>query len=310
MNAKPPEEHQLDEDGAIEPIPVKLPPPVHSDSFPDPIVYTEKGVRNVRTTENDPPSLCEKIVCFFAYVLFVITVPFCFFFYIIVLQEFQRAVILRLGRLRKGGARGPGMVLVIPCIDAYRRVDLRTTSFDVPPQEILTKDSVTIKVDAVVYYSVRNPLDAVLQVANAREATRLLAMTTLRNVSGMHMLMELLTSKESLSKQIEWILDGATEAWGVRVERVEIKEIYMPAQLQRAMAVEQEAAREARAKVAAAEGERDAVKSLREAADIMMTNPIALQLRYLQTLNTISNNQTRSYVFPFPVDIVKKWMGK
>ncbi|EDW73848.1 uncharacterized protein Dwil_GK19468 [Drosophila willistoni] len=262
--------------------------------------------RNVITSENEPSSFIEKVLWLLSVVLMVITFPISIFLCLVILQEYQRAVILRLGRLRPGKARGPGMIFILPCIDTYTKVDLRTASFDVPPQEILTKDSVTISVDAVVYYRISQPLDAVLQVVDPRDATQMLAMTTLRNVSGTHMLMELLTTKEMLSKQIEWVLDSATEPWGVRVERVEIKEIYMPDQLQRAMAVEQEAAREAKAKVAAAQGERDAVKALKEAADIMESNPIALQLRYLQTLNTIANTNTKAYVFPFPVDIIKK----
>ncbi|BFG04867.1 stomatin-4 [Drosophila madeirensis] len=264
--------------------------------------------RNVPTTENVAPNLLERIFYLLSVILMVITFPISVFMCLVILQEYQRAVILRLGRLRPGGPRGPGLVFTFPCIDAYIKVDLRTTSFDVSPQEILTKDMVTIKVDAVVYYSIKQPIDAVLQVFDHRGAVELMAKATLRNVAGTHMLLDLLMSKETLSKRIEAILDDCTEPWGVRVERVEVKEILLPDQLRRALAVEQEALREAKAKVAAAFGERDAVKALKEAADIMETNPIALQLRYLQTLNTICNDKTLSYVFPFPVDIVRKLM--
>ncbi|EDW35453.1 GL17280 [Drosophila persimilis] len=264
--------------------------------------------RNVPTTENIPPNLLERIFYLLSVILMVITFPISVFMCLVILQEYQRAVILRLGRLLPGGPRGPGLVFILPCIDAYIKVDLRTTSFDVSPQEILTKDMVTIKVDAVVYYSIKQPIDAVLQVFDHRGAVELLAKASLRNVAGTHMLLDLLMSKETLSKRIEAILDDCTDPWGVRVERVEVKEILLPDQLRRALAVEQEALREAKAKVAAAQGERDAVKTLKEAADIMETNPIALQLRYLQTLNTICNDKTLSYVFPFPVDIVRKMM--
>ncbi|XP_017148553.1 stomatin-4 isoform X1 [Drosophila miranda] len=264
--------------------------------------------RNVPTTENIPPNLLERIFYLLSVILMVITFPISVFMCLVILQEYQRAVVLRLGRLLPGGPRGPGLVFILPCIDVYIKVDLRTTSFDVSPQEILTKDMVTIKVDAVVYYSIKQPIDAVLQVFDHRGAVELLAKASLRNVAGTHMLLDLLMSKETLSKRIEAILDDCTDPWGVRVERVEVKEILLPDQLRRALAVEQEALREAKAKVAAAQGERDAVKTLKEAADIMETNPIALQLRYLQTLNTICNDKTLSYVFPFPVDIVRKMM--
>ncbi|TDG49118.1 hypothetical protein AWZ03_004418 [Drosophila navojoa] len=264
--------------------------------------------RNVKTTESQPSKPIEIAFVALSFVLMFITFPISIFMCLIILQEYQRAVILRLGRLRPGGARGPGMVFVLPCVDRYRKIDLRTTSLDVAPQDILTKDSVTISVDAVLYYRVRNPLDVVLQVMDPESCCELLAMTTLRNITGGYMLIELVSSKKALSREIKAALDstGATEAWGIRIERVEITDIYMPESLQRAMAVEQEARREAMAKVAAANGERDAVKALKEAADIMESNPIALQLRYLQTLNTIANEETQSIVFPFPIDIMQK----
>ncbi|KRK02573.1 uncharacterized protein Dyak_GE25367, isoform B [Drosophila yakuba] len=241
-------------------------------------------------------------------ILIVITLPWSLFCCLRVMSEYERAVILRLGRLRPKPPRGPGLIFIVPCIDVLAVVDIRTRSFDLHRQEILTRDMVTISIDGVVYYSIKSPFDAMLQVYDPEEATEKLAMTTLRNVAGTHKLMDLLSSKEYLSNQIEGILYNSTEPWGIRVERVEIKEIFMPDQLKRALAVEQEAMREAKAKVAAAQGERDAVYALKEAADIMETNPIALQLRYLQTLNSICNDDTRSYVFPFPVDIVRKLM--
>ncbi|EDW60171.1 stomatin-4 [Drosophila virilis] len=267
-----------------------------------------KKQRNVKTTENVATKPIELIFVILSVIVMIITFPISIFMCVIILQEYQRAVILRMGRLRPGGPRGPGMVFILPCLDKYRKVDLRTTSLDVPPQDILTKDSVTISVDAVVYYRIKNPLDVTLQVMDPESCCELLAMTTLRNITGAYMLIELVSSKKALSRQIKAALDatGATESWGIRIERVEITDIYMPETLQRAMAVEQEARREAMAKVASANGERDAVKALKEAADIMEMNPIALQLRYLQTLNTIANDETQSIVFPFPIDIVQK----
>ncbi|KAH8401501.1 hypothetical protein KR009_005922 [Drosophila setifemur] len=264
--------------------------------------------RNVKTSENTPPSCAEKTCFVLSLILAILTFPISLFVCLKILSEYQRGVVLRLGRLRPKPPRGPGVIFILPCIDHMTIIDLRTTSFGLDRQEILTRDMVTISIDGVVYYSIKSPYDALLQVRNPEEATEKLAMTTLRNVAGVHKLMDLLSSKEYLSNQIESILYNSTEPWGVRVERVEIKEIGIPDQLKRALAVEQEAMREAKAKVAAAQGERDAVRALKEAADIMETNPIALQLRYLQTLNTICNDNTRSYVFPFPVDIVKRLM--
>ncbi|XP_034476527.1 band 7 protein AGAP004871 [Drosophila innubila] len=266
--------------------------------------------RNVKTTENETYSCWERIFIALSYLLVILFFPLSMFVCLVVLQEYQRAVVLRLGRLRPGGAKGPGLMFIVPCVDEYQKVDLRTTSLDVPPQDILTKDSVTVSVDAVVYYRINNPLDVVLQVIDPAYCCRLLAMTTLRNVTGLYMLIELVSAKKALSRQIKSMLDstGATDPWGIRIERVEITDILMPESLQRAMAVEQEARREAMAKVAAANGERDAVKALKEAADIMESNPIALQLRYLQTLNTICNDQTEAIVFPLPIDILAKLM--
>ncbi|ALC42816.1 CG14644 [Drosophila busckii] len=264
--------------------------------------------RNVETTESKPSTALEIIFLILTYIFLFITFPLSIWGCFAIMQEYQRAVVLRFGRLRPGGPRGPGILFFLPCVDNYVRVDLRTTSVDVPPQDILTRDSVTVTVDAVVYYRVSNPLDAVLQVQDPRTCCQLLAMTTLRNITGTYMLIELVQSKKSLSKHIKQSLDNtrATDPWGLRIERVEITDIFMPESLQRSMAIEQEARREALAKVAAANGERDAVKALKEAADIMASNPIAFQLRFLQTLNTISNEETDIYVFPLPIDVVSK----
>ncbi|XP_072940925.1 band 7 protein AGAP004871-like isoform X1 [Epargyreus clarus] len=251
----------------------------------------------------------ERFATLMSFLLVIITFPFSLFECFKVVQEFERAVIFRLGRLRKGGARGPGLFFVLPCIDTYRKVDLRTVSFNVPPQEVLTRDSVTVAVDAVVYYRIKEPLNAVVRVADYSESTRLLAATTLRNVLGMRDLAQLLSDREAISHMMQANLHEATDPWGVEVERVEIKDVRLPLQLQRAMAAEAEADREARAKIIAAEGEIKASKALREASLVMIDNPMALQLRYLQSLNTISAEKTSTIIFPFPMDFLKSFMS-
>ncbi|CAG5115501.1 unnamed protein product, partial [Candidula unifasciata] len=227
-----------------------------------------------------------------------------------VVQEYERAVIFRLGRLVSGGAKGPGLFFIIPCMDSYTKVDLRTVSFDVPPQEVLTRDSVTVAVDAVVYYRVQNATMSITNVEDSNRSTRLLAATTLRNVLGTKNLSEILSDRENISHVMQSNLDECADPWGIRVERVEIKDVRLPVQLQRAMAAEAEAAREARAKVIAAEGEQKASRALKEAADIMIQSPAALQLRYLQTLNTISAEKNSTIIFPLPIDILQTFIKK
>jgi len=223
-------------------------------------------------------------------------------------QEYQRAVIFRLGRVKKGGAVGPGLFWIIPCIDSIQVVDLRTVSFDVPPQEILTKDSVTVAVDAVVYYKISNPMASVCNVTNASQSTRFLAATTLRTILGTKTLQEILADREHTAKVILEQLDAATDPWGIRVERVEVKDVRLPQQLQRAMAAEAEATREARAKVIAAEGEQKASRALKEASLIISESPSALQLRYLQTLTSISAEKNSTIIFPLPIDMMSNFM--
>ncbi|XP_055676943.1 band 7 protein AGAP004871-like [Lutzomyia longipalpis] len=264
----------------------------------------------VTTSEGENAGCVEVLATILSICLMIITLPFSLFFVFKVVAEYERAVIFRMGRLRAGGARGPGVFFVLPCIDEYCKVDLRTVSFDVPPQEVLTKDSVTVSVDAVVYYRISDPLKAVIQVANYSHSTRLLAATTLRNVLGTRNLSELLTEREAISHTMQVSLDEATDPWGVKVERVEIKDVSLPMQLQRAMAAEAEASREARAKVIAAEGEMKASRALKEASDIMSESPAALQLRYLQTLNTISSEKNSTIVFPLPLEILNFFQAK
>ncbi|KAJ8300655.1 hypothetical protein KUTeg_022174 [Tegillarca granosa] len=253
---------------------------------------------------------CGYILWFLSIVIIGLTLPFSLCLCIKVVQEYERAVIFRLGRLLSGGAKGPGLFFIIPCIDAYTKVDIRTVSFDVPPQEVLTKDSVTVAVDAVVYYRVQNATMSITNVEDANRSTRLLAATTLRNVLGTKNLAEILSERESISHTMQKLLDDATDPWGVKVERVEVKDVRLPVQLQRAMAAEAEAAREARAKVIAAEGEQKASRALKEAADVMVESPAALQLRYLQTLNTISAEKNSTIIFPLPIDFLQSFMPK
>lgn len=250
----------------------------------------------------------ELVVTVGSVILLICTMPFSLFACFKVVQEYERAVIFRLGRLRSGGARGPGIFFILPCIDTYCKVDLRTVSFDVPPQEALTKDSVTVTVDAVVYYSIKEPLNAIVKVTNYSHSTRLLAATTLRNVLGTRNLSEILSDREAISHAMQGTLDEATDPWGIKVERVEIKDVSLPPQLQRAMAAEAEATREARAKVISAEGELKASRALKEASDVMVSSPATLQLRYLQTLNTISAEKNSTIIFPLPMDIIKPFL--
>jgi len=238
------------------------------------------------------------------------TFPFSLFVTVKQVQEYQRAVIFRLGRVKRGGAVGPGLFFIIPCMDSIQVVDLRTVSFDVPPQEILTKDSVTVAVDAVVYYKINNPMSAVCNVTNAAQSTRLLASTTLRNTLGTKTLQDILADREDIAKHILGSLDSATDPWGIRVERVEVKDVRLPQQLQRAMAAEAEATRQARAKVIEAEGEQKASRALKEASDIISSSPAALQLRYLQTLSSISAEKNSTIIFPLPIELLGGLMSK
>ncbi|XP_059094474.1 band 7 protein AGAP004871-like isoform X1 [Tigriopus californicus] len=255
------------------------------------------------------PGIAAFLLTALSVLLIIVTMPFSLCLCIKVVTEYERAVIFRLGRLRKGGSKGPGIFTVIPCIDTYKCVDLRTVSFDVPPQEILSKDSVTVAVDAVVYYRVSNPTICISNVENFSHSTRLLAATTLRNVLGTKNLAEILSERETISHIMQSSLDEATDPWGVKVERVEIKDVRLPVQLQRAMAAEAEAAREARAKVIAAEGEQKASKALKEAADVIQESPAALQLRYLQTLNSIAAEHNSTIIFPMPMHLATRFFA-
>lgn len=254
--------------------------------------------------------ICGIVLTVLSYILVIVTMPFSLFFCLKVVQEYERAVIFRLGRILPGGARGPGLFFIVPKIDQFKKVDLRTVSFNVPPQEALTRDSVTVTVDAVVYFRIQNATVSVTNISDAPGSTKLLAQTTLRNMIGTKNMSEILMDREGLSAQMQSFLDDATDPWGVRVERVEIKDVRLPVQLQRVMAAEAEASREARAKVIAAEGEMTASRALKDAADVMAETPSAMQLRYLQTLNTISAEKNSTIIFPMPMDFVSKFFEK
>ncbi|CAF0899547.1 unnamed protein product [Brachionus calyciflorus] len=252
---------------------------------------------------------CGYLLIGLSYILVAISFPFSLCCCIKIVKEYERAVIFRLGR-SLGGAKGPGLFFILPCIDTITTIDLRTITFDVPPQEILTKDSVTITVDAVVYYRIFNPVLSVTNIENPQYSTKLLAATTLRNILGIKTLQETLQDKENIAHRIQEILDNATDVWGVKVERVEVKDVRLPVQMQRAMATEAESSREARAKVIAAEGEQKASIALKQAADVISQSPVALQLRYLQTLTNISAEKNSTIIFPIPIEMLQSFSKK
>lgn len=225
-----------------------------------------------------------------------------------VLNEYERGVIFRLGRII--GAKGPGLILLIPVLDKMFRVDLRTVTMDVPPQDVITKDNVTIKVNAVVYFRVIEPNRAVVEVENYLLATSKLAQTTLRSILGQVELDELLAQREHINQKLQTILDGQTEPWGVKVSNVEVKQIDLPAEMQRAMARQAEAERERRAKVISADGELQASQKLSEAAQVMERRPMSLQLRYLQTLLEMSTERSSMVVIPLPMELIKPFMDR
>jgi regulator of protease activity HflC (stomatin/prohibitin superfamily) len=222
-----------------------------------------------------------------------------------VLREYERAVIFRLGRVID--KKGPGLVFLTPAVDRMVRVSLRTVTLNVPPQDVITRDNVPVRVDAVVYFRVVDPDSAVVQVENFHKATSQIAQTTLRSVLGKADLDMLLTEREQLNDELQKIIDDQTEPWGIKVTTVEIKDVGVPSAMQRAMARQAEAERERRAKIINAEGEFQAAARLAEAADVISQNPTTIQLRYLQTLSEIGINQNSTIVFP--IDLVKPLLG-
>lgn len=225
-----------------------------------------------------------------------------------ILPEYERGVIFRLGRVI--GAKGPGVIILIPLIDKMVRVSLRVVTLDVPTQDVITKDNVSVKVDAVVYFRVVDPVKAIVNVEDYYYATSQISQTTLRSVCGQAELDELLSEREKINHKLQEIIDRETDAWGVKVVSVELKRIDLPEELVKAMARQAEAERERRAKIIAAEAEYQAAQKLVEAAELLARNPISVQLRYLETLSTIGQNNAKTIVFPFPTEITEIFLNK
>ena len=225
-----------------------------------------------------------------------------------VLREYERAVIFRLGRLI--GSKGPGIIFLIPLVDRMVRVSLRTVVMDVPEQDVITKDNVSLKVNAVVYFRVVQAEKAIVEVENFLFATSQLSQTTLRSVLGQSQLDELLAERERINQKLQMIIDNQTEPWGIKVSNVEVKHVDLPVEMKRAMAKQAEAERERRAKVIHADGEFQASKRLKDAADVIATEPIALQLRFLQTLTEIASEKNSTTIFPVPIDLLKPFIEK
>lgn len=267
------------------------------------VIYSGPGDRRVKGPEF---GFCSRLLIFISIFLLICLGPIGLCLAYKMVKEYQRAVYFRLGQLLPQ-PKGPGLICHIPCTDVVQVIDVRTRIFDVPPQEVLTRDSVTVQMDAVVYYRADEACMSVVNVVNADHATRLLAQTTLRNVMGACSLSDVLAGRERIQSEISELLDVATDAWGIKVERVEIKDVRLPPQLQRAMAAEAEATREAKAKVIAAEGEMNSSRKLKEAADVMEDSPNAIMLRYLQTLNTISAEKNSTVIFPLPMEMIPSY---
>jgi regulator of protease activity HflC (stomatin/prohibitin superfamily) len=245
-------------------------------------------------------SLVAAAVVVFLLILFAISA-------IKVAREYERGVVFRLGRLLPE-PKGPGLFLLIPIVDRMVKVDLRTVTLNVPPQEVITKDNVPVRVNAVAYFRILKPEDAIVQVENFMVATSQIAQTTLRSVLGQHQLDELLSEREKINAILQEIIDEATAPWGIKVSIVEVKDVEIPQGMQRAMARQAEAERERRAKVINAEGEFQASERLKDAANVIEEHPVALQLRYLQTLLELGGSQSTTVVFPVPIDLIKPFL--
>ncbi len=245
----------------------------------------------------------------YAVITIVVIILLFLFASIKILNEYERAVVFRLGRVMSA-PKGPGIIIIIPVIDRFVRISLRTIVQDVPKQDVITRDNVTVKVNAVVYFRVIEPLKSVIEVENYLYATSQLSQTTLRSVCGQAELDELLAKREEVSSHIQDILDRQTEPWGIKVSAVELKHIDLPEEMQRAMAKQAEAERERRAKVIHAEGESQAAQMLFEAAQVLSKDPAALQLRFLQTIREISAEKSTNTIIPLPIDIISPFLKK
>src|SRR5436853_1235109 len=244
--------------------------------------------------------LVVLVVVVFLVVLFLISA-------IKVAREYERGIVFRLGRLMPE-PRGPGLFILIPIVDRMVKVDLRTITLNVPPQEVITKDNVPVRVNAVAYFRIVEPKNAIVQVENFMVATSQIAQTTLRSVLGQHMLDELLSERDKINQILQGIIDEATSPWGIKVSVVEVKDVEIPSGMQRAMARQAEAERERRAKVIAAEGEFQASERLKDAAHILSENPMSLQLRFLQTMLEISSERSSTIILPLPIELFKPFL--
>jgi regulator of protease activity HflC (stomatin/prohibitin superfamily) len=249
------------------------------------------------------PNWLARALTAFGYIL---AIPL-FFLAVKIVQEYERGVIFRLGRLV--GARGPGLFFILPVVERMVKVDLRVVTMDVPRQDVITKDNVTVKVDAVVYFRVMNPEDAVVRVVDYIRATSLVAQTTLRSVLGQSDMDELLSRREEVNQRLQQIIDDATEPWGIKVTLVEVRDVSLPADMINAMSRQAQAERERRAKVIHAEGEFQAAARLAEAGAVMAAEPATLQLRYLQTLTEIASEKNSTVVFPIPIDLITMFLN-
>ncbi|MEF3279876.1 MAG: slipin family protein [Elusimicrobiota bacterium] len=238
----------------------------------------------------------------------IIIVLFLLFSAINILNEYERGVVFTLGRY--SGVKGPGLIIIIPVIQKMVKIDTRVVTFDVPPQDIITKDNIPVKVNAVIYFRVIYPDKAVLNVERYMYSTSQLAQTTLRSVLGQQELDDLLTNREKINQSLQQILDQHTEPWGIKVSAVEIKNVDIPQEMQRAIARQAEAERERRAKIINADGEFQAAQKLSDASNIISQNPVAIQLRYLQTLSEISTENSSTVVFPIPIELLKAFIDK
>lgn len=225
-----------------------------------------------------------------------------------ILKEYERGVVFRLGRF--ASVRGPGMIILIPFLEKMTKVNLRTIVMDVPPQDVITKDNVSVKVNAVLYFRAIEPDKAILEVNDYMYATSQLSQTTLRSILGQFEMDELLSDRETINLKLQEVIDAQTDPWGVKISAVEIKHIDLPSTMQRAMAKQAEAERERRAKIISAEGELQSAQKLHEASEIMSQNPVTIQIRYLQTLNQIASDRTNTIVFPFSMENIKEIFSK
>jgi regulator of protease activity HflC (stomatin/prohibitin superfamily) len=249
-------------------------------------------------------NVVARILTVFGYILLLPLFPLA----VKIVQEYERGVIFRLGRLQ--GAKGPGLFIILPIVDRMVKMDLRVLTLDVPSQEIITRDNVTVKVDAVIYFRVVNPEDAVVKVENYFRATALIAQTTLRSTIGQSELDTLLAHRDEINQRLQIAIDEATEPWGIKVAMVEVRDVLLAPEMVRSMAAQAEAERVRRAKIIHAEGELQASEKLAEAGRIIAASPGTLQLRYLQTLTEIASERNSTILFPFPIDLVQSFLAR